>query len=60
MKMMRFHPVAPARPTGFGFDDIMAQPFENRFRRWYDATSRLPAIPAPAESPADPVFAAAA
>jgi hypothetical protein len=26
MSMMRFHPVVP-RPTGFGFDEIMARPF---------------------------------
>jgi hypothetical protein len=55
MSMMRFHPVVP-RPTGFGFDEIMARPFENRFRRWYDATSLLPALPA--EAAVDPDAAA--
>jgi hypothetical protein len=60
MKMMRHHPVAHARPTGFGFDDIMARPFENHFRRWYDATSLLPAMPAPTEAAPVTAFAAAA
>ena len=50
MSIMRFHPVVP-QPTGFGFDEIMARPFENRFRRWYDAKSLLPARPAETVDP---------
>ena len=44
---MHYRPIAPrpAASTGFGFEDVMARPFEDRFRRWYDAASRLPAMP---------------
>jgi hypothetical protein len=37
---------APARrPTGFGFDAIMACPDFTRFRRWHDAMNVLPRLP---------------
>jgi hypothetical protein len=37
---------APARrPTGFGFDAIMARPDFTRFRRWHDAMNVLPRLP---------------
>jgi hypothetical protein len=41
-----WRPAAPARrPTGFGFDAIMARPDFTRFRRWYDAMNVLPRLP---------------
>ena len=35
-------PWAAGPATGFGFEAIMAGPCRAEFRRWYDATSRLP------------------
>jgi hypothetical protein len=52
--MMHHRPIAARRapPTGFGFDEIMARPFQNLFRRWYDAASLLPPLPdAPVRRP---------
>jgi hypothetical protein len=55
---MRHHPMTPARRHPFGFDAIMADPKHGRFRRWYEATSRLPpgraAVTGVLSSPADP------
>jgi hypothetical protein len=45
--MSRDNAVARKSTTGFGFETIMAGPYRAAFRRWYDATSRLPPVPGP-------------